>query len=348
MYFFLILLIDFFLKLTISELINNNRIEGALKYAISSLEDIPNLPIKNDTIIFNYEKYKIICNNFRLISPDLKNTSIINTTLNRNSSIYYFENIKFEFYFDLKIAHNSFTIQENDNYLEINCTKIKYNLIGDFLFFNSLELSDVINYNIITDMGIDILDYYKDAREKKKCLCKFESEFDYVEEFPEVYMIRFLKYLIVYYISEIEINDIILTYDVKMIFSNTLTMIDDLNINGLEYIKINKILIPFDKIETLKNNNNNERKLIIHQIKFFGIFNLTEFNKEYEFNFELDEEKNKGIELFNRNINFNFNDVIIDTHFENSNKSEILEILKSAIINSYSKVLIDSNKKYYI
>ena len=347
MYFFLILLIDFFLKLTISELINNNRIEGALKYAISSLENIPNIPIKNDTIIFNYEKYKIICNNFRLISPDLKNTSIINTTLNGNSSIYYFENIKFEFYFDLKIAHNSFTIKENDNYLEINCTKIKYNLIEDFLFFNSLELSDVINYNIITDMGIDILDYYKDAREKKKCLCKFESEFDYVEEFPEVYMIRFLKYLIVYYISEIEINDIILTYDVKMIFSNTLTMIDDLNINGLEYIKINKILIPFDKIETLKNNNN-ERKLIIHQIKFFGVFNLTEFNEEFEFIFELDEENNKGIELFNRNINFNFNDVIIDTHFENSNKSEILEILKSAIINSYSKVLIDSNKKYYI
>ena len=347
MYFFLILLIDFFLKLTISELINNNRIEGALKYAISSLEDIPNIPIKNDTIIFNYEKYKIICNNFRLISPDLKNTSIINTTLNGNSSIYYFENIKFVFYFDLKIAHNSFTIKENDNYLEINCTKIKYNLIGDFLFFNSLEFSDVINYSIITDMGMDILDYYKDAKEKKKCLCKFESEFDYVEEFPEVYMIRFLKYLIMYYISEIEINDIILTYDAKMIFSNTLTLIDNLNINGLEYIKINKILIPFDKIETLKNNNN-ERKLIIHQIKFFGVFNLTEFNEEFEFIFELDEENNKGIELFNRNINFNFNDIIIGTHFESSNKPEILEILKSAIINSYSKVLIDSNKKYYI
>ena len=351
---FFLLLIYFFIKQIISVQINNTRLEGAIKYAISSFDNIPNIPIKNESIIFKYEKYKIIYSNFRIISPNLNEISInISVSPTDNESyIYYFENLKFAFVFDIKISHYlDFFFEETDNFLEINCSIInyKYNLKHDFLTFNSIELSDFRTFHLNSDTGFYILDYYKDAREKKKCLCKFESEKNYIEEFPEIYMIRFIKYLISYYISEIELNDILLTYDIKMIFANTLVILNNLDSNKLDYIKINRILVPFDKIETVKYDKY-DRKITIHQIKFIGTFNLTKFNKEYEFSFELNDENNNRIELYNRQLNFTFKNIIIETNFaeKNINKTEIIEALKSAVFNNYSKVLIESNKKYFI
>ena len=347
MKFFLIFLINIFIKQSIEEIINNKRIEEAINYTISNYE---NIPIKNDSIIFKYEKYKIICNNFRLMNPDLENITIYNSSSSSDSNyyIYNLENIKFTFVFNIKIIHNpDFKVEEKDNFLEINCPKIsyKYDLKNDFLFFESINFSESISFYLNSDIGIDTLDFYKEVRRKDKCLCKFESEENYEEEFSEVYMIRFLKYILSYYISEIEINDILSAYDIRNIFSNTLIKIDNFDSSNLNYIKYNKILIPFDKMETIKNNN--ERKLLIHQLKLFGVFNLTKYNKEYEFNFELREEQD--VEFFNRNLIFNFTDVLVDTNFEekSGNKSQIIEILKSAVINNYSKILIDSNKKYY-
>ena len=344
---FFYLIINFFLKLAIAGIINMERINRAIKNSILHLEDTP---IKNDTIVFKYEKYQIICYNFRLMNPDLENISINNSSsiIDSNYNIYYLENITFLLIFDLKINHYSdFEIEETDNFLEINCPKIiyKYDIKNDFLSFESINISESITFNLNSDKGIDSLNYYKDAKEKKKCLCKFGSENNTIEEFPEIYMIRFLKYLFSYYFSEMEFNDILLTYDIKEIFSNALITIDNFNKNIFEYVKFNKILIPFDKMETLIHNN--KRAILIHQINFFGLFNLTEFKKEYEFNFQLNEEKNQKIELFNRSINFNFNDIIINTNYEGPNKSEIIETIKSFIINDFSNALINSNKKYY-
>lgn len=345
---FLIFLLNFLLKLSIEEINNNKRIEGAIKSSLSGLE---NIPIKNDSIIFKYEKYKIICNDFKIMNPDLENISLSNysSSIDSNNYIYFFENIKFLFVFNLKIIHNSdFEIEENNNNLEINCLKFnyKFDLKNDFLYFDSVNISGSILYYLNSDVGIDNLDYYKEAREKKKCLYKLGSEENYIEEFPEIAMKHFLKNLLSYYISGIEFNDIMLTYDINQIFSNSLVKIDNLD-NNIEYIKINKILIPFDKIETLRNNN--ERKLLIHQIKFFGIFNLTEYDKEYEFNFELNEEKQQNIELFNRSLNFNFDNISINSNFDdmNKNKTRIIEILKYIVMNNYSKILIDSTENYY-
>lgn len=344
---FFLILINILLKQSIEEIINDKRIEEAIKYTISNYE---NIPIKNDSIIFKYEKYKIICNNFKLMNPDLEKITIYNSSseLDSNYYIYYLENIKITFVFNIKIIHNpDFKIEEKDNFLEINCPKIsyKYDLKNDLLNFDSINFSESISFYLNNNNGIETLDFYKEAKKKNKCLCKFESEENYEEEFPEVYMIRFLKYLLSYYISEIEVNDIMLTYDIKNIFSNTLIKIDNFDSSNLNYIKYNKILIPFDKMETIKNNN--ERKLLIHQIKLFGVFNLTKYNKEYEFNFEISE--GQDIELFNRKLIFNFTDILVESNFEEKggNKSQIIEILKSAVVNNYSKILIDSNKKYY-
>ena len=126
---FFLILINILLKLSIEEIINDKRIEEAIKYTISNYE---NIPIKNDSIIFKYEKYKIICNSFKLMNPDLEKITIYNSSSASDSNyyIYYLENIKITFVFNIKIIHNpDFKIEEKDNFLEINCKKLVINMI---------------------------------------------------------------------------------------------------------------------------------------------------------------------------------------------------------------------------
>ena len=351
---FLLLYISFVINESISELINNhNRIEGVLKYILSSLEYI--LP-KKDSISFYYEKYKIICNNFRIINPDIENIAIINSNNKKDEDPYSYnlENVKITFIFDIILVPNwDNLLSELDNFIEINFPQInyKYNFKNDFLYFDSLNSSEKFSYILNSDIGLETLEYFSYIKERDKCICKIGTEENFIEEFPNVYMIHYLKKLMIYYLKEMEINDIILNYDIKMILEKTLIKIDNSGEKNdtieLEYVKINKINIPFHKIETLKNNN--ERVLIIHQIKFFGIFKLSDYYKEYELQFELNEENNQTIELFNRNLNFNFDDIIIEINLEetNLNKTEIIEFLRDFLINKYSNVLIEAKDEYY-
>ena len=351
---FLIIYISFIIKESISEIINNNnRIEGVLKYIFSSLEY---LPTKKDSISFDYEKYKIICNNFRIINPDIENIVIINSNnkKDKDSYLYSLENIKVTFVFDIIIVDKiEYLFNEYDNFLEINYPTInyKYNNKNDFLYFDSLKVSENFSYILNSDIGLEALEYYANIKEKDKCICKIGTEENYIEEFPNVYMIHYLKKLMEYYLIEIEKNDIILNYDIKMILDKTLININNTEEKNdtaeLEYIKLNKINIPNDKMETLKNNN--ERALIIHQIMFIGIFKLSDYYKEYELQFELNEENNQTIELSNRNLAFNFDDIKIDINYEenNINKTEIIDFLRGFIINNYSNVLIEAKNEYY-
>ena len=105
MFFLIILLINHLIKLSIEEILINNRIKGSIKYSLSSLENIPN---KNDSIMFKYDKYKIIWNNFRIMSP-VKEEIIINNSLyklDQESYLISLENIKFTFIFDIEIFDN--------------------------------------------------------------------------------------------------------------------------------------------------------------------------------------------------------------------------------------------------
>lgn len=351
---FLIIYISFFIKETISEIINNNnRIEGVLKYILSSLVY---LPTKKDSISFDYEKYKIICNNFRIISPDIEDISIINSNNKKDKDfhLYSLENLKVTFVFDIIIVDNvDLLFNEYDNFLEINFPQInyKYNYKNDFLYFDSLNVSENFSYILNSDIGLETLEYYVYIKEKDKCICKIGTEEYSIEEFPNVYMVHYLKKLMEYYLTEIEKKDIILNYDIQRILEKTLININNTEEKNdtveLEYIKLNKINIPYEKIETIKNND--ERTLIIHQIQFFGNFKLSDYYKEYELLFELNEEKNQTIELSNRNLDFKLDDIKIDINYENDsiNKTEIIEFLRGFIINKYSTILIEAKNEYY-
>ena len=351
--FYLLLIHFFIIKKSISKINNNNRIENALKHIVTSIE---NIPTKNDSFELRYEKYSIFYYNFRIIDIDTENTTIINSSQTEQEDHYFYsiENIKFTFAFDLKFFHyNDFSFKEKDNFIEVNSPEINYrfNYKYDLMNLNYLDISEIFDISVNSDSGIDNLYYYKNYKEKNKCLCKKESEIEYIEEYPDAYIVNFLENLISYDLSLLEKNDILLNYDIQMIFDKILIRIDNLKVKiknlEFDYIKINKILIPFDKIETLKINNTN--KLIINQMKFFGVFNLTAFNKEYEFKFELNEKKNQKIELFNKTLNFNFDNILIETNFNEKtiSKNDIIEALRFILINNYTKILQKAKDEYY-
>ena len=351
--FYLLLIQLFILKKYISRIINNNRIENALKYAISSIEKIPS---KNNSIELRYEKYSIFYDNFRIIDIDTENITINNSSQIEQDDFdfYSLENIKFTFAFDSKFfRYNDFSFEEKDNFIEVHSPEInyKFNYKYDILNFNYLDISEIFDFSVNSDLGIDKLKYFKDYKERIKCLCKKESEMEYIEEYPDVYIVNFLENLISYDLIMIEKNDILLSYDIQMIFDKILIRIDNLEFKdknfGFEYIKINKILIPFDKIETLKNDDKN--RLIVNQMKFFGVFNLSTNDKEYEFKLELNEEKKQKIELFNKTLNFNFENILIETNFDENTitKNEIIEALRIVLVNNYTKILQNSKEEYY-
>ena len=349
-----LLLIHFFIiKKSISEIINNNRIENALKQVISSIE---NIPTTKDSIEFRYEKYLIICNNIRIINANTENITINNASQTEQDDYYLYslENIQFTFIFDIKFFHSDvFSFEEKDNFIEVNCPQInyKYNYKCDSINLNYLDISEFFNISINRDTGIDSLNFYKDAKQRNKCLCKNESEIEYLEEYPDDFIVNFLENFLNNDLSIIEKNDILLCYDIRMIFDRILMRIDNLknrsNILEFKFVKINKILIPFDKIETLKYEGKN--KLIINQMQFFGIFSLFSYNKEYEFKFELNEKENQKIELFNHSLNFNFTNISIETNFDEKtrSKSEIIESLKFIFMENYTKILQKATDEYY-
>ena len=51
--------------------------------------------------------------------------------------------------------------------------------------------------------------------------------------------------------------------------------------------------------------------------------------------------------LFNHNLNFDFNDIIINTNYEGRNNSEIIDFIKSVIKINFSMELINTVKNYY-
>ena len=351
--FYLLLIQFFIIKKSISKIINNNRIENALKHAISSIE---NIPTKNNSFELRYQKYSIIYDNFRIIDIDMDNTTINNSSQTEQEEHYFYsiENIKFTFVFNLKFVHyDNFIFEEKDNFIEVNSPEInyKFNYEYDTINFNYLDISEIFNISINSDLGIDKLNYFKNYNERNKCLCKKESEMEYIEEYPDVYIVNFLENLIRYDLTLIEKNDILLNYDIQMIFDKILIRIENLKVKSknleFEYVKINKILIPFDKIETLKNDDKN--KLIINQMKFFGVFNLSGNDKEYEFKLELNEEENQKIELFNKTLNFNFENILIETNYDEKtiSKNDIIEALRFILINNYTKILQNVKDEYY-
>jgi hypothetical protein len=345
MYILFLFIVILFLKGTKEEFNNSKRIEGAVKLLLSSLENNQNFH-PNKSFTLKYPKYEIFFDNFKIISSAMDN---INLYESRNSGIFSFKNITFDFVFDvnLKILSKNI-IKKIDNFLDLEINFINFNYINkdDNLEFDSFgEINNPLNL-IKTNFDFESLEYFYEFKERKACLCKINNE-EYQLKEPHIFMFNFFQEMIKAYIKRIINKNILLTYDAFIIFNNTIKTIEcsdeTKNKYKIEYIKINKILIPSSEIkeqEYLKN------KIFIYNIKFIGFYYSSLYKEEIHFTFELDQNTESPLYLLNRVMSYNLDNLYINCKFCDEHNKEF-EALKFSVKKEYTKILNESIKNYY-
>ena len=340
---FLILLI--FLIKESNEVDLVKRIEGAVKYILSQLENKSGA-FYYQPFTFKYNKYKISFSNFKLLSPIIDSITINKTS--SDSSIFEFNNITFGFLFDITIYFNDNINKYNkeNNYVELILSSLYFNFddYDEFITFDSFgDINSNLN-DIKTNFDFETLDYFKELKESKTCLCKKNNENIYKEVNSKIFFLNYLQELISSIFPGLERLNILLTYDAYMIFNSTLEKIN-CSRNNLDYIKINKILIRSDQISIQSNFRN---KLWIDQIKYIGIYYSSFYNQEFEFFFELeDNEINKNvITLMKEKLQFNLENIIIVCKLCD-NHPNVKNDLKIAIKNDYGDFLKKEVNNYY-
>ena len=306
---------------------------------ISTLENING---NNKIFILKYPKYKITFSNFRIISPILDNISMNEKDI--NSPSFTFDNITFGFFFDILLSFNyERNIYKKDCYLNttISSIKFKYNKNDEYLSFESFgDINSYLDYNLInTNFDIDMLDFFKEFYEKKKCLCIDISEHQCQN--PNIFIYNQLQAYIKDYISKFESLNILITYDAYRIFNATLKIINCSN-ELIKYVKINKIIIPSEKIHP---QDHLISKIWIKQMEFIGVYYSLINNKEIYFysKFEYDDEKN-FVTLLNGKITFSVEQLTINC---DNCKQEEKNALEEIIKNDYKTLLLKENQNYY-
>ena len=341
---FFILLI--FLIKESNEVEITKRIEGAVKYILSQLENKSGA-FYYQPFTFKYNKYKISFTNFKLLSPIIDSITFNNKT-SSNSSIFEFNNVTFGFLFDITIYFNDNINKyyKEDNYVDLALSSL-YFYYDDYDEFITLHSFGDINSNlndIKTNFDFKTLDYFKELKERKTCLCKKNNENIYKEVNSKTFFLNYLQELISSLFPAFERLNILLAYDAYMIFNSTLVKINCSG-NHLDYIKINKILIRSDQISIQSNFRN---KLWIDQIKYIGIYYSSLYNQEFDFFFELeDNDINKNvITLMKGKMQFNLDNINIVCKFCD-NHPNVKNDLKIAIKNDYGDFLKKEVNSYY-
>lgn len=341
---YLLLLIIILLLKGSEELNNMERIEGAVKLALLSLENISGF---SKSFTLKYSKYKIDFYNFRIISPTKDNITL--SKKNNDSIIYIFEKINFGFVFDITIHfHDKKVYTKKDNYLNSTFASLNFNFDDiDFLSFHSF--GDINSDNNILNINIDIssLNYFKEFNEKVMYLSKIGYENDYKSRNQKILFLEILQEITKEYIKRVENLNILLTYDAYTIFNNTLGKIECSkeirDTKNIEYIKMNKILIPSNKISI---QHNFKKKLWIYQIYFYGAYYSSLYKQEIDFSFQLDDYEQQVITLIDKNMYFDFDTIIYSCNFCEEHNEE-WESLELAIKTDYKNCLKKSISNYY-
>ena len=336
---YLLLIIILLLKNSNEEFDFIIRLENAVKFMISSLEIVNRV---NKTFILKYPKYKITFSNFRIISPILDNITVNEKDI--NSPLFTFDNITFGFFFDILLSFNyERNIYKKDYYLNttLPSIKFKYNQNYDFLSFDSFgDINSEVDLDLIkTNFDFDILDFFKEFKEKKICLCK-NNNGEYQYQKPNIFIYNILQTYIKDYISSFQMLNMLITYDAYMIFNATLKTINCSN-EIIKYIQINQIIIPSNDIEPQEHLLN---KLWINQIEFVGVYYSLINNKEKFFRFVFDQEADNFVTLFNGKITFNAEKL---SFFCENCKQEEKKALELIIKNDYKILLEKAGQNYY-
>lgn len=322
------------------------RIENSVKYMFSIIE---NILYYTQSLTLKYQKYQIIFTKIRVISPITDNITI--NEYDNNSSIYTFKNITFGFLFDLNIFfkdNDNNKIIKQDNYLETTFSfiKFKYDSNDDYLTFDSFDNLNSTNNIIKINSDLEYLDYFKDFNNNKICLCK-KDKGEYKEEKPKFYIFKMLQEYLHFYFDKLLSHNLLLAYDAVTIFGLTLVKIECSEYTKLnykiDYIKIDRILIPYRDMEIQYNLRG---KLWIRQIKYSGFYYSLEYNKEIYFQFDFDGDQENDISIIHGKILFTLDNLSLFCDFCNKNPEEY-ERLTYALKIDYGKYLKDKTKDYY-
>ena len=336
---YLLLIIIFLFKKSNEEFNLIIRLENAVKFMISSLENIKGI---NKTFTLRYPKYKITFSNFRIISPILDNITINENDI--NSLLFTFDNITFGFFFDILFSFKyERNIYKKDYYLNttISSIKFKYNNNNEYLSFDSFgDINSDEDSNLIkTNLDIEILDFFKEFKEKKMCLCKKDrGEYQYLK--PNIFIYNILQTYIKDYITNFQALNMIITYDAYMIFNSTLKIINCTD-EIIKYLKINKIIIPSNAIQPQEQLIS---KIWIKQIEFIGVYYSLINNKENNFRFNFDQDGDNFVSLFNGKIKFNAEK--LSFYCQNCKKEE-KKAIEFIIKNDYQNLLEKACQNYY-
>ena len=193
---------------------------------------------------------------------------------------------------------------------------------------------------------MEFLDYFKDFNNNKLCLCK-KDKGEYKEEKPKIFIFNMLQEYLHFYFDKLLSHNLLLIYDAVTIFDITLDKIECSEFTKLkykiDYIKVNKILIPYREMEIQYNLRG---KLWIRQIKYSGVYYSLEYNKEIYFNFEFDRDQESDISIIYGKIIFTLENLVLFCDFCNQHPEEY-ERLGHALKNDYGKYLKDTTKDYY-
>ena len=344
MKYFLLLIIILLLKGS-EELNSMTRIEEAVKLALLSLENISGF---TKSFTLKYSKYKIDFSNFRIISPTKDNITL--SEKNNDSAIYIFKKINFGFIFDITIHfHDGNKYTKKDNYLNTTFSYLNftYDSTIDFLSFDSF--GNISSDDNILNINIDIssLNYFKEFNEEKTHLSKIGNEKGYKLRDQKILFLEILQGLTKEYITKVENLNILLSYDAYIIFNNTLGKIECSkkisDSNHIEYIKMNKILIPSNEISIQPNF---KKKLWIHQIYFYGVYYSSLYKQEIDFRFQLDDNEQQVITLIDRRMTYTLDEIIIFCNFCTKHNEE-WKSLELAIKTDYKSCLDKSISNYY-
>ena len=344
-----ILLYFIFLSLILESYQNEQkkieRIEGTIKLIISSIIE----ELNETSFTFEYKKYNISFDKFKLIKPLLDNIKI--NKENKNNEIFYKINkINITYIFDLGIklfANPNNIIIDKSRFIIANFEEIKFKFIDEYnIEFISSEISSI---NFLKNNKLYNLDYFSDFNMKKSCNFYESGKKPIIIDEIDQKIKDILNKMFDAKIKELEKNINILSYDFLNISNNC----ERINIEDrypVENFQIKKLKT---KVEYMTYNKTT-KSIIFDNLIFEGNFYSSYCNDYVNFSLKCGRKFNiyKSTPLiFNRSKSNNYIKIDIgECNYEDDSEividDQTVEV-KETLINEFPKQLNKNIDDYY-
>ena len=301
--------------------------------------------IDNFSLTFEYNKYNITFNNFKILKPFTQNLSMNKETNEKDETFITIGDIMTTF--EANVFIQLFTqkdelIDMKPIFFELFFDEIKFKIINNFevQFFSS-------NVETLTYKQLDKLNFFSDFNNKIKCIFYEDEKEPIILDDMDSKLTEILKKKFDQKIIEKQNNINILTYDMIKIFDNNPFKFLNYSFNYVNDLSLKKINLDGNDIIINHNSIN---------IKYFSItgkFQYIDLNYDF-FNFDMQCRKDRVHFIFKYNkngteIKFDIDDCIIDddSYLFDSVNLEYHRAIKTIIKNYYANYLKEKADEYY-